>query len=38
MLTVVLTALFGACVGLALSPLCGDVFGYGWSSFFGVLA
>ena len=36
MLTVMLTALFGVCVALGL--YLGDVFGYGWSIFFGVVA
>lgn len=36
MLTVVLTALFGMLTGVGL--WLGDVFGYGWSAFFGVLA
>ena len=36
MLTVILTALFGA--GVALGLYFGAVFGYGWSIFFGVVA
>ena len=36
MLTVILTALFGA--GVALGLYFGDVFGYGWSTFWGVVA
>lgn len=36
MLTLVFSALFGA--GVALGLYFGDVFGYGWSTFFGVLA
>jgi len=36
MLTVVFTALFGA--GTALGLYFGDVFGYGWSIFFGLVA
>jgi len=38
MLTVILSAILGIGTGVALSPLLADVFGYGWSVFFGVLA
>ena len=36
MLTIAIACATGACVGLGL--YFGDVFGYGWSSFFGVLS
>lgn len=36
MYTLLLSALLGICVGLAL--FFGDIFGYGWSTFFGVLS